>query len=171
MQRILAIIIMTVLCGAIHAQSTWATEKVEADELKGIEGGEKYLYSVDKYGTVEIADWKKDRITITTNDGVFVYTKHQVDTPVTNMSKVVYISKVLIGLYDTKGVMQEKLDGESYFDDDNPRSLLIVGRTFTQSRQMKRMLKAVQSGEGCLRIVCKRKDMPDFDIKTTPYKK
>lgn len=33
------------------------------------------------------------------------------------------------------------------------------------------MLKAVQSGDGCLRIVCKRKDLPDFDINTTPYKK
>lgn len=87
------------------------------------------------------------------------------------MSKVVYVSKVLIGLYDTKGVLQEKLDGESYFDDDSPKSLLVVGRTFSQSRQIKRMLKAVQSGGGCLRIVCKRKDMPDFDIKTTLYKK
>ena len=171
MQRILAIIIMTVLCGAIHAQSTWTTEKVEADELRGIEGGESYLYSVDSIGTIKIADWKKDRITITTNEGVFAYTKNQVNNPVTNMSKVVYVSKILIGLYDTKGVLQEKLDGESYFDDDSPKSLLVVGRTFSQSRQIKRMLKAVQSGDGCLRIVCKRKDMPDFDIKTTLYKK
>ena len=171
MQRILAILIMMVLCGTIHAQSTWTTEKVEADELRGIEGGESYIYSVDSIGTIKIADWKKDRITITTNEGVFAYTKNQVNNPVTNMSKVVYVSKVLIGLYDTKGVLQEKLDGESYFDDDSPKSLLVVGKTFSQSRQIKRMLKAVQSGGGCLRIVCKRKDMPDFDIKTTLYKK
>ncbi len=52
---------------------------------------------------------------------------------------------------------------------ENPKSLLVVGRTFTQTRQIKRMLKAVQSVEGYLRVVCKRKDMPDFDIKTTPY--
>ena len=75
---------MMVLCGTIHAQSTWTTEKVEADELRGIEGGESYLYSVDSIGTIKIADWKKDRITITTNEGVFAYTKNQVNNPVTN---------------------------------------------------------------------------------------
>lgn len=162
---------MVVLCVTAYAQGNWITVKVEADELRGIEGGESYLYSVDSIGTIKITDWKKDRITITTNEGVFAYTKNQVNNPVTNMSKVVYVSKVLIGLYDTKGVLQEKLEGESYFDDDSPKSLLVVGRTFSQSRQIKRMLKAVQSGGGCLRIVCKRKDMPDFDIKTTLYKK
>lgn len=170
MKRILTII-MVVLCVTAYAQGNWITVKVEADELRGIEGGESYLYSVDSIGTIKITDWKKDRITITTNEGVFAYTKNQVNNPVTNMSKVVYVSKLLIRLYDTKGVLQEKLDGESYFDDDSPKSLLVVGRTFSQSRQIKRMLKAVQSGGGCLRIVCKRKDMPDFDIKTTLYKK
>ena len=162
---------MVVLCVTAYAQGNWIKVKEEAEELRGIEGGESYLYSVDSIGTIKIADWKKDRITITTNEGVFAYTKNQVNNPVINMSKVVYVSKVLIGLYDTKGVLQEKLDGESYFDDDSPKSLLVVGRTFSQSRQIKRMLKAVQSGGGCLRIVCKRKDMPDFDIKTTLYKK
>ena len=171
MKRILTVIILAVLCVTAFAKGNWTTVKVEADELKGIEGGEKYGYSVDSIGTVEIADWKKDRITITTSDGVFVCSKHQVNNPVTGMSKVVYVSKVLIGLYDNKGMLQEKLYGESYFDDDNPKSLLVVGRTFTQARQMKRILKAVQSGDGCLRIVCKRKDLPDFDINTTPYKK
>ena len=136
MQRILAIIIMMVLCGTIHAQSTWTTEKVEADELRGIEGGESYLYSVDSIGTIKITDWKKDRITITTNEGVFAYTKNQVNNPVTNMSKVVYVSKVLIGLYDTKCVLQEKLDGESYFDDDSPKSLLVLVELFHKAAKL-----------------------------------
>ena len=87
---------MLVLCVTAYAQGNWITVKVEADELKGIEGGEKYLYSVDSIGSVEIADWNKDRITITTKEGVFAYTKNQVDNPVTNMSKVFYVSKVLI---------------------------------------------------------------------------
>ena len=100
MKRILTIIIMVVLCVTAYAQGNWITVKVEADELRGIEGGESYLYSVDSIGTIKIADWKKDRITITTNEGVFAYTKNQVNNPVINMSKVVYVSKVLIGLYD-----------------------------------------------------------------------
>ena len=152
-----------------YAQGTWTSVKIQSDELKGVKGGESYQYSVDSIGFIEITDWKKDRIVITTNDGVFEYSKHEVVNKVTSMNKVVYVSKVLIGLYNDKGSLQEKLDGESYFDGENPKSLLVVGRTFTQTRQIKRMLKAVQSGEGYLRVVCKRKDMSDFDIKTTPY--
>lgn len=170
MRKLLAIALMTMLTTSTNAQGQWTTVKVEADELKGVKGGESYQYSVDSVGSIEITDWKKDRIVITTNDGVFEYSKHEVVNPVTRMNKTVYISKVLVGLYNVEGTLQEKLDGESYFDEEgDSKSLLVVGRTFTQTRQIKRMLKAVQSGEGYLRVVCKRKDMPDFDIKTTPY--
>lgn len=154
-----------------NAQGVWSTVKVEADEFKGIKGGESYQFTVDSIGSIEIIDWKKDRIVIKTNSGEFEYSKQEVVNSVTHMNKTVYVSKVLIGLYNKEGALQEKLDGESYFDMENSKSLLVVGRTFTQTRQIKRMLKAVQSGEGCLRIVSKRKDMPDFDIKTTPYHK
>ena len=169
MRKLLAIALMTMLTMSTNAQGLWTTVKVEADELKGVKGGESYQYSVDSVGSIEITEWKKDRIVITTNVGEFEYSKHEVVNKVTSMNKVVYVSKVLIGLYNDKGSLQEKLDGESYFDGENPKSLLVVGRTFTQTRQIKRMLKAVQSGEGYLRVVCKRKDMSDFDIKTTPY--
>lgn len=169
MKRILAIMLMTVFSITVFAQGMWTTIKVDADELKGIKAGESYQYSVDSIGSIEIADWKKDRIIIKTKDGIFEYSKHEVVNNVTHMNKVVHISKVLIGLYNRDGALQEKLDGESYFDDDSPKSLLVVGRTFTQTRQIKRMLKVVQSGEGYLRIVCKRKDMADFDLTTTPY--
>lgn len=170
MKKILTIAML--LAGlTANAQGKWNNVKVEAEELKGVKGGESYQYSVDDIGTIEITDWKKDKIIITTNDGEFEYSKHEVKNSVTNMSKTVYVSKVLIGLYNNDGALQDKLDGESYFDGESPKSLLIVGRTFTQTRQLKRMIKAVQTGDCCLRIVCKRKDMSDFDIKTTPYGK
>lgn len=172
MKKLFTIILMLLAGITANAQGTWITAKVEADELKGIKGGESYQYLVDNIGYIEITDWKKDRIIITTNEGEFEYSKHEVVNPVTRMNKVVYISKVLIGLYNVEGALQEKLDGESYFDEEGEsKSLLVVGRTFSQTRLMKRILKAVQSGEGYLRVVCKRKDMPDFDIKTTLYQK
>ena len=171
MKKLFTIALMLIAGLTASAQGIWSIVKVEADELKGVKGGESYQYSVDDVGTIEITDWKKDRIIITTYDGEFEYSKHEVKNSVTNMSKTVYVSKILIGLYDSAGALQEKIDGESYFDDENPKSLLVVGRTFTQTRQLKRMLKAVQTGAGCLRVVCKRKKMSDFDIKTTLYKK
>lgn len=169
MKKFMTIALLLYACLTVNAQGTWNTIKVETDELKGIKGGESYLFSVDSIGAIEITDWKKDRITITTIDGEFEYSKHEVVNPVTYMNKVVYVSKVLIGLYNAGGALQERLDGESYFDGEKPKSLLVVGRTFTQTRQIKRMLKAVQFGTGYLRVVCKRKDMPDFDIKTTLF--
>lgn len=170
MRKLLTITLMLVGMTA-YAQGAWRTVKVEADELKGIKGGESYQFSVDSIGSIEITDWRKDRIVITTNSGEFEYSKQELVNSVTHMNKTVYVSKVLIGLYNSEGSLLEKLDGESYFDGENPKSLLVVGRTFTQTRQIKRMLKIVQSGDGYLRIVCKLKDMPDFDIKTTPYQK
>jgi len=38
------------------AQGQWTTVKVEADELKGVKGGESYQYSVDSIGYIETAD-------------------------------------------------------------------------------------------------------------------
>lgn len=169
MKKLFAITLLLFIGLTASAQGTWRTVKVEADELKGIKGGENYQFSVDSIGSIEITDWRKDRIVITTNSGEFEYSKQEVVNSVTHMNKTVYVSKVLIGLYNSEGALQEKLDGESYFDGENPKSLLVVGRTFTQTRQIKRMLKIVQSVDGYLRIVCKRNDMPDFDIKTTPY--
>ena len=168
MKKLMAFVLLLVGMTA-NAQGTWNSVRVEEDDLKGIKGGEIYQFSVDSIGSIEITDWKKDRIVITTNGGEFEYSKQEVVNSVTHMNKTVYVSKVLIGLYNSEGSLQEKLDGESYFDGENPKSLLVVGRTFTQTRQIKRMLKIVQSGDGYLRVVCKRKDMPDFDIKTTPY--
>ena len=171
MKKLFAITLLLLTGLTASAQGQWTTVKVEADELKGVKGGESYQYSVDSIGYIEIADWKKDRIIITTNVGEFEYSKREVVNPVTHLNKIVYVSKVLIGLYNREGALQEKLDGESYFEEEgDSKSLLVVGRTFTQARQMKRMLKAVQSGGSSLRVVCKRKNMPDFDIKTTLYK-
>ena len=136
MRKLLAIVLMTMLTMSTNAQGLWTTVKVEADELKGVKGGESYQYSVDSVGFIEITDWKKDRIIITTNEGEFEYSKHEVVNPVTRMNKTVYISKVLVGLYNVEGTLQEKLDGESYFDEEGEsKSLLVVGRTFTQTRQ------------------------------------
>ena len=115
MRKLLAIVLMTMLTMSTNAQGLWTTVKVEADELKGVKGGESYQYSVDSVGFIEITDWKKDRIIITTNDGEFEYSKHEVVNKLTSMNKVVYVSKVLIELYNDKGLLQEKLDGESYF--------------------------------------------------------
>lgn len=171
MKKLLTIAMMLLAGLTANAQGKWSIVKVEADELKGVKGGESYKFSVDSVGTIVIGDWKKDRIVITTNEGEFEYSKNEVVNRVTNINKVVYVSKVLIGLYNNDSELQEKLDGESYFDGEHPKSLLVVGRTFTQTRQIKHMLKAVQTGTGCLRVVIKRKNMADFDIRTTKYQK
>lgn len=78
MKKLFAIALMLIAELAASAQGVWSVEKVEADELKGVKGGDSYLYSVDGLGTIEITDWKKDRIVITTNEGEFEYSKNEV---------------------------------------------------------------------------------------------
>lgn len=169
MKKLITIALLLASVLTTSAQGKWATVKVEADELKGVKGGETYRFTVDSVGYVEITDWKKDRLTIATNESEFCYSKREVVNPVTHVNKTVHVADVLLGLYNNDGALLEKIDGESYFDEDNPKSLLVVGRTFTQSSKMKRMLKAVKAGTGYMRIVIKRVNTSDFDMKVTPY--
>ena len=56
MKKLFAITLLLLTGLTASAQGQWVTVKVEADELKGIKGGESYQYSVDSIGYIEIAD-------------------------------------------------------------------------------------------------------------------
>ena len=87
MKKLFTITLLLFIGLTASAQGTWRTVKVEADELKGIKGGENYQFSVDSIGYIEIPDWRKDKIVITTNSGEFEYSKQEVVNSVTHMNK------------------------------------------------------------------------------------
>lgn len=169
MIKLLTVVMLQFVGMTASAQGTWNVVITEADELKGVKGGESYRFSLDSVGFIEIADWKKDRIKITTYDGEFVYSKKEMVNPLTNIYNMVCFSEVFLGLYNREGALLKKIYGRGYIDGEVPKSLIVVGGFFSQTRQIKHMLKTVQTGSGSLRIVIMREKMPCFDIKTTPY--
>ena len=93
MIKLLTVVMLQFVGMTASAQGTWNVVITEADELKGVKGGESYRFSLDSVGFIEIADWKKDRIKITTYDGEFVYSKKEMVNPLTNrVSSLMYPS-------------------------------------------------------------------------------
>lgn len=179
MKKLLAIALMTMLTMSTSAQGTWSTIETPADELKGEKGGTHYKYSVEGVGEIELYDWNDWLFKITTYDGGFDYNEiktrqvYNADLSIRTepLPTPRYKCNVLIGLYDTNDALKEKLELAMEVDQHQKCQNLTVNKKWfaypQTGRKVKKLFKAMREGKGYLRIVAKRKEMPDFDIKIT----
>lgn len=163
------------------AQGIWTTVETPADELRGEKGGTHYKYSVEGLGEVEIYDWNDWLFKVTTYDGGFVFdeikTKQVYNSDLSvrtvPLSTPKYKCNVLIGLYDQSDALKNKLDLEMEVDQHQKCQNLTINKSWyfypQTGKKVNKLFKAIREGKGYLRIVAKRKEMPDFDIKITPY--
>lgn len=181
MKKLFAIAILMLVSMATSAQGVWTTIETPADELKGEKGGTHYKYSVEGTGEIEIYAWNDWLFKITTNEGGFDYNEitmrkvYNSDLSVRTepLSTPRYKCIVLIGLYDSNDNLKEKLELAMEVDQHQKCQNLTVNKSWfpypQTGRKVKKLFKAIREGKGYLRIVAKRKEMPDFDIKITPY--
>lgn len=181
MKKLLAIALMTMLSMSTSAQGTWSTIETPADELKGEKGGTHYKYSVEGVGEIEIYDWNDWLFKITTYDGGFDYNEiktrqvYNADLSIRTepLSTPRYKCNVLLGLYDTNDALKEKLELAMEVDQHQKCQNLTVNKKWfaypQTGRKVKKLFKAIREGKGYLRIVAKRKEMPDIDLKIMPY--
>lgn len=160
------------------AQGTWTALETQADELKGEKGGTHYKYSVEGLGEVEIYDWNDWLFKVTTYNGGFDYNEiktrqvYNADLSIRTepLSKPRYKCNVLIGLYNNDA-LKDKLELAMEVDQHQKCQNLTVNKSWfaypQTGKKVKKLFKAMQEGKGYLRIVAKRKEMPDFDIKIT----
>ncbi len=162
MKKILTMIFLIVLCLTANAQGIWSTGMLEADELKGTVGGPFYRYEVKGDGGFVLWDWNKADFKIFTSKGnfdVWYYT-----------NSGYRFTSITIGLYTLDGKLKSKLDQRMAADQTckeawiNKQDLDIPRRN-----KIKRMLKALKTGDGYVRIISARKGAEDFDIKIMPY--
>ena len=164
------------------AQGTWSAIEVPADELKGEKGGTHYKYSVEGLGEIEIYDWNDCILRVGSYEGSFDWeeiTSYQVfnvntggvDTKPYATPRI--SSNVLIGKYDSSDKLKDKIEvGLEVDHNQNCQNVIVNKKWFfypQTCRKIKKMVKAMQSSDGYVRIVVKRKEMPDFDLKITPY--
>lgn len=165
MMKKLFTIAMFLLAGlTVSAQKgTWTTGYNEADELKGLEGGPYYLYEQEGMGSFVLWDWNDWAFKITTDNGTFDLWHNDYG---------LYWVNFTIGLYDKDGNLVTKFSDQLEADH-------IKGKTAWMNKKwvhyiynknkLKKMFKALKSGNGYVRIFCKRRNAEDFDLKIMPY--
>ena len=181
MKKQLTIAMLLLVGLAASAQGIWTTVKTPADELKGEKGGTHYKYSVEGLGEIEIYDWNDWLFKVTTYDGGFnfdeIKTKQVYNSNLSvrtvPLSTPKYKCNVLMGLYDNNEALKEKIELEMEVDQHQKCQNLTINKSWyfypQTGRKVKKLFKSMREGKGYLRIVANRKEMPDFDIKITPY--
>ena len=181
MRKLFSIAMFVLAFMTASAQGTWKTIETPADELKGEKGGTHYKYSVEGLGEIEIYDWNDWLFRVTTYDGGFdfdeIKTKQVYNSDLSvrtvPLSTPKYKCDVLMGLYDNNDALKEKLELEMEVDQNQKCQNLTINKSWyfypQTGRKVKKLFKAMREGKGYLRIVAKRKEMPDFDIKITQY--
>ena len=154
----------------VNAQGTWSKHTTDGDELKEIPAGEYFKYTVDTLGAVTIRDFNDWNLEVETYVGNFC-------GGLTSSSggwQVPYV-EIRMGLYDASGHLVEKffqnIEGDYNW---NYRSAHTSEHWLTTPQirgKFRKMIKAMQSGDGYVRILIKRMNMADFDLKITPYNK
>lgn len=150
------------------AQGTWKKTITETDELKGINGGEAYIYTVPEMGSFVFWGFDEYQFRLISDEAQFNIV---VESPVAAVYTGIH---TVVGIYDNNDKLIDKfklwLDKEdnksnAYVRTRNAGALL---NPSGQKNKVKKIFKALKSGKGYVRIVCERYNDSDFDIKITP---
>ena len=161
MKKIIVLLLMMSAVLTLSAQGEWKTVKTEADDLRGIKGGETCLYTEECIGSFVVWDWKDPQFLLVSDNGIF------------NINSGGWL-EILIGFYNNDGGLIEKMklwlskeEGSGY------KHARTIGNGMIppgQKKKVNKIFKALQSTDGYIRIVAPRYDTVDFDIKIPPYK-
>lgn len=164
MNKLLTIsLLLLVVLTAGAQEGKWTTGMNEPDELKGDNGGPYYSYDIKGEGSFVVWDWNDYHFRINTDKGVFDVWYHQ--------STAVRFTRVTLGLYAMDGKMVDKLENLELLADISGKSAWTYSDAYMYAakKKIKKMKRALKSGEGYIRILCARRGVPEFDVKITPY--
>ena len=162
MKKLLIIALIMVGMTA-NAQGIWSMYELQADELIGEPGGKYIKFTNDTIGSVTIREGDDFWMQVESSNGNFygIYDPNSVG-----------IVQMLFGLYDGNGNLLVKYDGKIHgTEHTNFRSVWIDKdwAYFGQKPVLKKIIAGMKSGSGYARLVIHRVNMPDFDLKITPY--
>jgi hypothetical protein len=164
MKKLLTIALMLLVELTANAQGTWSKGMLEGDELKGTTDGPYYLYEVEGMGSFVVWDFDDWAFKINSENGVFdVWHNNQ-------GSHYIYVT---LGLYTLDGKLTEKWEGTIKADHVALKMAWINKNAIyypSTRKKLKKMFRALKSGEGYVRIISKRRNVEDFDLKVMPYK-
>ena len=165
MRKVLSILLMLSAVLKVSAQEgEWMSQTIQGDELKGTETTVAHYYIQEDMGVFVFWD-NKNGFAISSHK-MFKSTVSNGDTG----------SLAFVGLYDNDGNLKEKMEiwmilerGSDYkklFAFETRSNPIIKGH----KKNIKKILDAVRSGDGYVRILAGRYQTSDFDIKIPPFK-
>jgi len=173
MKRIVSVTIALMMAIAMSAQveGKWLKQESEADELKGLTGNTYYTYTAPGVGGFMFYGFDTYQFCLL-SDGV----QFNIETGYNQFSGSYAGVSVLVGIYDGDGNLTEKFS--MWLDRvDNMGNYAVKTRNaggmsnpVGQKGKVKKILKALRSDSGYVRIVAERFQRTDFDIKIPPYK-
>lgn len=157
MMTIALVLLVALTAGA---QGKWTVSHREADELKGEEAQDVYIYSVHGIGSLVVWDWKSPNFRLISEKGMF---RKMVS------GGNVYVP-VKVGFYDESGKL-EKSFTINLLEEPNHSGRYIATADFYMlgRKDIKKTLARLRSGKGNVRMLAMLYNQPDFDLSITPY--
>lgn len=151
-------------------EGKWQKVSVEADELKGIEGGTSYIYTVPKMGSFVFWDFDQFQYRLVSDEAQF-----DIESGWGKYTGRYSGIKVNVGIYNDSNILIDKF--EMWLDKEDNRANRFVrtrdaggmSNPVGQKGKVRKIFNALKSGSGYVRIVAARYNTTDFDIRILPY--
>ena len=161
MKKIFAIALL-LLAGLTVSAQGWTTADYAGDELKGTAPYTAYQYSDPKMGSYVSWGWEDPDFRLITNSGIFhkqlCYAWYG----------QFYAFKVLVGIYNSKGELQEKFFLFMESEAASIQDKIHLSSLKSERKKAKKIIKALTKDKGLVRFVCARYNQADFDLYV-PY--
>lgn len=164
MKKVLFMIALLAAGLTAGAQGKWEKVEQAADELTGSKGGTRYWFAVEGMGHMTVWDWDDAQFCLASDGHPFA----------TEVAGTYIGMKVLVGLYNEAGEMDEKFEMWLDKDRDYPGTVIRTRNAGTmsnpvgQKKRVNKIFSRLHSGKGYVRIVAARYNAGNFDIKIYP---
>jgi len=165
MKRMMTIALVLLVGLAASAQGKWTYSNFQADELKGQQAYTAYEYEVPGVGSYVSWGWKNPDFRLITAKGIFE------ETVCYEWYGSFRAARVLVGIYDAQGTLQEKFYVQMYKESSGPGDKIHLSAMKKQQKLGKKISKALSEGDGFVRFICARFSQSDFDLTVPHYPK
>ena len=163
MKKLMTIALVLLVGLTACAQGKWTYSNFQADELKGQQAYTAYQYEVPGVGSYVSWGWDDPDFRLITQKGIF-------------NESICYewygsfrAYRVLVGIYDAKGELQDKFYVQMYKESSGPGDKIHLSSMKKQRKLAKKIAKALSDGDGFVRFVCARYSQSDFDLTVPHY--
>lgn len=158
MKKLLTITMLLIIGLTANAQGKWTATRYAADELTGQGAYTAYNYTVPGKGSYVSWGWDDPDFRLITEKGIF---EESVCYAWYGQYRAV---RVLVGIYNTQGELQEKFYVEMYKEKSSLGDKIHLSSMKKQRKMAKKIAKVLSGDNGFVRFICARYGQSDFEI-------